>query len=92
MNKKNKSGYYNYRLNIKKDDSGDENKYQNETNSKVMWETFKKLTNSSKQVPPRVILYDGNMVTSIKKLLILRMNFFLTKSKRLGTLFWKIAV
>ena len=70
MNKKNKSGYYNYRLNVKMDDSGDGNKYQNETNSKVMWETFKILTNSSKQVPPRVILYDGNMVTSKKKLLI----------------------
>ena len=53
---------------MSKEDTGDENKYQNETKSKIMWETFKKFTNSSKQVPPRVILYNGNMVTSIKKI------------------------
>ena len=55
MNKTNKSKYYNYRLNVNKNDTGDENRYQNDTQSKIMWETFKNLTNSNKQVPPRVI-------------------------------------
>ena len=67
MNKGNKSSYYNYRLNIKKNENGDENKYQNDIQSKVMWGTFKNLTNTNKQVPPRVILYNGNLVTSVKK-------------------------
>ena len=82
MNKRNKSGYYNYKLNVKKGDSGDDSKFQNETNSKVMWETFKKLTNSSKQVPPRVISHEGDMVTSLKRIVKIANVFFLKKLKR----------
>ena len=67
INKANKSSYYNYRLNINQNDNGDEEKYQNEVRSKIMWGTFKNLTNTNKQVPPRVILHNGNLVTSIKK-------------------------
>ena len=67
MNKGNKSNYYNYRLNIKKNENGDESKYQNDIQSKAMWGTFKNLTNTSKQAPPRVIIYNGNLVTSVKK-------------------------
>ena len=83
MNKRNKNGYYNYKLNVKRGDSGDGCKFQNETNSKVMWETFKKLTNSSKQVPPRVIVYDGNMVTSLKKIVNIANEFFLDKIQKI---------
>ena len=70
MNKSNKSRYYNNQLNIKKNDNGEEYKYQNDVQSKIMWGTFKNLTNTNKQVPPRVILCSGNLVTSVKKLLI----------------------
>ena len=35
MNKTNKSRYYNYRLNINKDDTGDENRYQNKLSQKL---------------------------------------------------------
>ena len=86
MNKSNKSSYYNHRLNIKKNDNGDENRYHNDTQSKIMWETFKNLTNSRKQVPPRVILYNGNMVTSIKKIVNIANEFLLKKYRRFGTL------
>ena len=68
INKANKSKYYNFRLDIDPKDNGGEEKYNNEVRSKVMCGTFKNLTNSSKQIPPRVILYNGNLITSIKKL------------------------
>ena len=83
MNKTNKSKYYNYRLNINKNDTGDENRYQNDTQSKIMWETFKNLTNSNKQVPPRVISYNGNMVTSIKKIVNIANEFFIEKIQKI---------
>ena len=92
MNKNNKSGYYNYRLNVNKGDTGDEFKYQNEVKSKSMWETFKKLTNSSKQVPPRVISHNGKMVTSIKKIVNIANEFFIEKIKKIGTLFLPIQI
>ena len=83
MNKNNKSGYYNYRLNVNKGDTGDEFKYQNEVKSKSMWETFKKFTNSGKQVPPRVISHNVNMVTSIKKIVNIANEFFIEKIKKI---------
>ena len=49
-----------------------------------MWETFKNLTNSSKQVPPRVILYNGNMVTSIKKIVNIANEFFIEKIQKIN--------
>ena len=67
MNKSNKGRYYNYQLNINKNDNGDKDKYQNDVQSKIMSGTFKNLTNTNKQVPPRVILHNGNLVTSVKK-------------------------
>ena len=79
LNKANKSRYYNNQLNIKKNDNGDESKYQNDVQSKIMWGTFKNLTNSNKQVPPRVILHDGNLVTSVKKIVNIANQFFVDK-------------
>ena len=38
-------------LNIKKNENGDEDKYQNDVQSKIMWGTLKNLTNTNKQVP-----------------------------------------
>ena len=83
LNKANKSSYYNYRLNINKKDNGDEFKYQNDVQSKVMWDTFKNLTNNNKQVPPRVILYNGNLVTSIKKIVNIGNEFFIDKISKI---------
>ena len=48
-----------------------------------MWETLKKLTNSSKQVPPRVISHNGNMVTSIKKIVNIANEFFIEKIQKI---------
>ena len=48
-----------------------------------MWGTFKDLTNTNKQVPPRIILHDGNLVTSIKKIVNIANEFFVEK-------IWKI--
>ena len=48
-----------------------------------MWDTFKKLTNSSKQVPPRVISHEGNMVTSLKKIVNVGNVFFLEKIQKI---------
>merc|ERR1712240_51393 len=79
MNKSNKSRYYNYQLNIKKNDNGDEYKYQNDVISKIMWSTFKNLTNTNKQVPPRGILHNGNLVTSVKKIVNIANEFFIEK-------------
>ena len=45
INKANKSKYFNYRLDINQNDSGGEEKYTNEVRSKIMWGTFKNLTN-----------------------------------------------
>ena len=83
MNKGNKSNYYNYRLNIKKNENGDESKYQNDIQSKVMWGTFKNLTNTSKQAPPRVIIYNGNLVTSVKKIVNIANEFFVEKVRKI---------
>merc|ERR1712240_204076 len=79
MNKSNKSRYYNYQLNIKKNDNGDEYKYQNDVQSKIMWGTFKDLTNTNKQVPPRVISHNGNLVTSVKKIVNIANEYFIEK-------------
>ena len=79
MNKSNKSSYYNSRLNIKKNENGDETKYQNDVQSKVMWGTFKDLSHTNKQVPLRIILHDGNLVTSIKQIVNIANNFFIEK-------------
>ena len=83
MNKLNKSSYYNYRLNIKKNENGDETKYQNDIQSKIMWGTFKDLTNMNKQLPPRIILHDGNLVTSIKKIVNIANEFFVEKIRKI---------
>ena len=48
-----------------------------------MWDTFKKLTNSSKQVPPRVISHKGNMVTSLNKIVNIANTFFIEKIKKI---------
>merc|ERR1711873_21173 len=40
-----------------------------------MWKTFKELSNTSTQVPPRLILHDGKLVTSIKKIQKIRNSF-----------------
>ena len=79
MNKANKSKYFNYQLNIKKNDNGDEYKYQNDVQSKIMWGTFKNLTKTNKQLPPRVILHNGNLVTSVKKIVNITNEFLSTK-------------
>ena len=34
---------------------------------KIMWRTFKELTNNCKQQPPRLILIGNQLTTSIKK-------------------------
>ena len=44
-----------------------------------MWGTFKNLTNTNKQVPPRVILHNGNLVTSVKKIVNIANEFFIEK-------------
>ena len=44
-----------------------------------MWGTVKELTNSSKQVPPRSLSVDGQMVTSLKKYVIWLIIFTLKK-------------
>ena len=49
-----------------------------------MWGTFKNLTNTNKQVPPRVILHNGNLITSIKKIVNIANNFFWKKIAKLG--------
>merc|ERR1712101_64271 len=79
INKSNKSSYYNSRLNIKKNGNGDETKYQNDVQSKVMWGTFKDLSNTNKQVPPRIIQHYGNLVTSIKQIVNIANDFFIEK-------------
>ena len=48
-----------------------------------MWGTFKNLTNTNKQVPPRVILYNGNLVTSIKKIVNIANEFFIEKISKI---------
>ena len=83
LNKSNKSSYYNYKLNIKKDDVGDEFKYQNDIQSKVMWRTFKDLTNNNNQIPPRLILHEGNLVTSVRKIVNIANNFFIEKIRKI---------
>ena len=83
INKANKSKYFNYQLNIKKNDNGDEYKYQNDVQSKIMWGTFKNLTNTNKQVPPRVILHNGNLVTSLKKIVNIANEFFIEKISKI---------
>ena len=83
INKANKSKYFNYQLNIKKNDNGDEYKYQNDVQSKIMWGTFKNLTNTNKQVPPRVILHNGNLVTSVKKIVNIANEFFIDKISKI---------
>ena len=55
----------------------------NDTQSKVMWDTFKNLTNSNIQVPPRVITYNGNMVTSVKKIVNIANKFFIDKIQKI---------
>merc|ERR1711867_17087 len=47
--------------------------------SKVMWGTFKDLSNTNKQIPPRIILHNGNLVTSIKQIVNIANNFFIEK-------------
>ena len=83
LNKSNKSSYYNYKLNIKRDETGDESKYQNDIQSKVMWRTFKDLSNTNNQVPPRLILHDGNLVTSIRQIVNIANNFFIDKIRKM---------
>ena len=87
LNKSNKSAYYNYKLNIQRDENGDENKYQNDVKSKEMWKTFKELSNTSTQVPPRLILHDGKLVTSIKKIVNIANNFFIEKIQKIRNSF-----
>ena len=48
-----------------------------------MWGTFKNLTNSNKQIPPRVILFNGNLITSIKKIVNISNQFFLDKISKI---------
>ena len=48
-----------------------------------MWDTFKKLTNSSKQVPPRVISHKENMVTSLNKIVNIANTFFIEKISKI---------
>merc|ERR1712240_2833 len=83
MNKANKSNYYNYRLNIKKNENGDEDKYQNDVQSKIMWGTLKNLTNTNKQVPPRVILHNRNLVTSVEKIVNIANEYFVEKISKI---------
>ena len=83
LNKSNKSAYYNFKLNIKRDENGDENKFQNDIKSKEMWKTFKELSNTNTQVPPRLILHDGNLVTSVKKIVNIANNFFIDKIQKI---------
>ena len=87
LNKVNKSNYYNFRLNIKKNENGDEDKYQNDVQSKIMWGTFKNLTNTNKQVPPRVILHNGNLVTSVKKIVNIANEYFVEKISKIRASF-----
>ena len=44
-----------------------------------MWGTFKDLSNTNKQIPPRLILHNGNLVTSIKKIVNIANDFFIDK-------------
>ena len=44
-----------------------------------MWGTFQKLTSTNKQVPPRVILHKGNLVTSVKEIVNIANDFFIEK-------------
>ena len=48
-----------------------------------MWGTFKNLTNTSKQAPPRVIIYNGNLVTSVKKIVNIANEFFVEKIRKI---------
>ena len=83
LNKANKSSYYNFKLNIKQDETGDEIKYQNDIKSKVMWRTFKDLSNTNNQTPPRIIVHDGNLVTSVRKIVNIANDFFIDKIRKI---------
>ena len=52
-----------------------------------MWGTLKNLTNTNKQVPPRVILHNGNLVTSIKKIVNIANQFFVEKISKIRASF-----
>ena len=65
LNKANKNNYYKSKLNItKKDDFYD----ISVEGSKNMWRTVKDLTGNCKQTPPHTISFDGELITSVKKI------------------------
>ena len=52
-------------------------------NQKLCGEHSKTLTNTNKQVPPRVILHTGNLVTSVKKIVNIANEFFIEKIRKI---------
>ena len=77
INKNNKSRYYNFQLNINKNNKNFDEKISND---KTMWKTVKNLTNNNKQVPPRVISFDGQLIASLKKICNIANDFYISKT------------
>ena len=44
-----------------------------------MWRTVKDMTGNSKQTPPRTISFDGDLITSVKKICNLANEHYISK-------------
>ena len=86
INKDNKNRYYNFQLNINKNSEIDS---ETEVRVKKMWKTIKILTATNKQVPPRVISYGGELVTSVKKICNIANEHFIAKISKIRDKFSK---
>ena len=63
LNKQNRNSYYNYNLNIRKNDQPGDQKFNNQANDKSVWKTVKNFTNVGKQTPPRILNYNSQIIT-----------------------------
>ena len=55
--------------------------------SKNMWRTVKDLTGNCKQTPPRTISFDGELITSIKKICNLANEHYISKISKIRSNF-----
>ena len=86
LNKANKNNYYNFNLNIDKNDQPGDQKFNNQVNDKSMWKMVINLTNVNKQTPPRVLNYKSKIKTSIKEICNITNSHYAQKFEILGTI------
>ena len=83
LTKSNKNKYYTSRLNINNNDNDDTdvNEYDNYYiySDKKIWLTTKTLTNTQKQIPPRLITHNNNIITKVKEITNTALTTSLTK-------------